>query len=122
MTGQGTPLHLAIDLHNDNSGKLHPAQAGRDLELHRAKMACFEELLRRHTWFREGTRAPGTGSPWTLAEGLLARYGIDACILELNCDWIAGLQKVPFGRDWELLGRQMREVFFDYFARSEVDG
>jgi Cytosolic carboxypeptidase N-terminal domain len=55
------------------------------------------------------------GQPWTRGEGLLERYGIDACILELNCDWIAGLQKAPFGADWELLGRQLREVFCAYF-------
>jgi hypothetical protein len=51
-------------------------------------------------------------------EGLLERYGIDACILELNCDWIAGLNKVPFGKDWEWLGHQMREVFFAYFEEE----
>jgi hypothetical protein len=45
----------------------------------------------------------------------LERYGIDAGILELNCDWIEGLQKVPFGRDWELFGRQLRDGFYAYF-------
>lgn len=118
MALQGTGLHLAIDLHNDNTGKLHPAQTERDLDGHRAKMARFEALLFQHTWFREGSRAPGSEISGTFAEGLTERYGIDACILELNCDWIAGLQKVPFGRDWEALGRQMREVFFDYFESS----
>ena len=50
-------------------------------------------------------------------EGVTKSYGIDACILELNCDWIEGLGKVPFGSDWELLGRQMSDVFFSYFDR-----
>jgi hypothetical protein len=114
LIGQGGRLHLAIDLHNDNSGRLHLSRAKRDPERHRAKMKRLEQLLLEHTWFREGTREPGSAEPWTFGEGLVERYGTDACILELNCDWIAGLQKVPFGKDWELLGRQMREVFFAY--------
>jgi hypothetical protein len=112
MIQQGAGAHLAIDLHNDNAGKLHPSGSEIDRERHLARMRRLEQLLRRHTWFTEGTRTPGSPEPWTFAEGLLARYGIDACIMELNCDWIAGLQRVPFGRDWEWLGRQMRGVFF----------
>jgi hypothetical protein len=115
---QGLRPELAIDLHNDNSGRLHVSRPRSDGDRHLAKMKRLEELLFAHTWFREGTRYPGQQEPWTFGEGLLERYGIDACILELNCDWIEGLQKVPFGKDWELLGRQMAEVFLAYFAES----
>jgi hypothetical protein len=118
MTHQGRRPHLAIDLHNDNSGRLHVSRPTRDPDRHLAKMKRLEELLREHTWFTEGARGPGLPEPWTFGEGLLERYGIDACILELNCDWIAGLNKVPFGRDWELLGEQIREVFFAYFGEE----
>ncbi len=107
---------LAIDLHNDNSGKLHVSRPAGVPEPHLARMQRLEQLLRQHTWFTEGSTGPGFHNPATFGEGLLERFGIDACVLELNCDWIAGLQKVPFGRDWELLGRQMRAVFFEYFA------
>ena len=33
----------------------------------------------------------------------------------LNYEWIAGLKKQPFGKDWELLGKELRDVFFNYF-------
>jgi hypothetical protein len=114
MIRQGRRPHLAIDLHNDNSGRLHLSRPEKNPEQHRAKMKRLEQLLFEHTWFTEGTREPVSPEPWTFGEGLVERYGIDACILELNCDWIAGLQKVPFGKDWELLGQQMREVFYAY--------
>ena len=47
---------LALELHNDGSGKLHPARrttpaAKTPLE----RMAIFERLLRKHTWFTEGS-------------------------------------------------------------------
>jgi hypothetical protein len=116
LVDQGRRPDLALDLHNDNSGRLHVSRPRGDAHPHLARMERFEQLLRQHTWFREGTRYPGAQEPWTVGEGLLERYGIDACILELNCDWIEGLGKVPFGPDWEQLGRQMRDVFFDYFA------
>ena len=118
MIAQGRRPDLAIDLHNDNSGRLHVSSPANDPEPHVARMRRLEQLLMQLTWFTEGTRQPGSPEPWTFGEGLIERYGIDACILELNCDWIAGLQKVPFGRDWELLGRQMREVFFAYFGEE----
>jgi hypothetical protein len=132
MVGQGRRPDLAIDLHNDNSGRLHQSSRlvlPRPMEVlaeprsrppgsadpHLAAMERLERLLREHTWFREGT-SPGAQGAWTFGEGLLARYGIDACILELNCDWIEGLEKVPFGADWEQFGGQMSEVLLAYFA------
>jgi hypothetical protein len=114
MAAQGLRPHLGIDLHNDNSGRLHLSRPEGDATAHLARMQRFEALLREHTWFMEGSTAPSFRNHGTFGEGLLERYGIDACILELNCDWIAGLQKIPFGPDWELLGRQMREVFLGY--------
>ena len=116
--------HLAIDLHNDNSGKIHVSNPVSNPQPYLANMQKFEQLMRQHTWFTEGSIGGNSGptktvssfrNPGTFGEGLLQRYGIDACILELNCDWIAGLQKVPFGQDWELLGQQMCQVFLDYF-------
>ena len=34
---------------------------------------------------------------------------------EFNFEWIDGLKKVPFGKDWEQFGKSLRDVFFDYF-------
>ena len=111
--------HLAIDLHNDNSGKLHISRPAINLESYLANMKRFEVLMRRHTWFTEGSTGGSFRNPGTFGEGLLERYGVDACILELNCDWMAGLNKIPFGKDWEQLGEQMRKVFFAYFDGRE---
>ncbi|NKB69543.1 MAG: peptidase M14 [Candidatus Latescibacteria bacterium] len=112
--------HLAIDLHNDNSGKLHISRPEADCDQYLANMQRLEQLMLQHTWFREGSTGSQFRNPGTFGEGLLQRYGIDACILELNCDWIAGLQKVPLGKDWELLGAQMREVFQTYFENTSL--
>lgn len=108
-------LRLAMDLHNDNNGKLHisrPAIAGLDRYL--ARMKKLEELLKQHTWFREGSTGGTFRNPGTIGEGILERFGVDAVILELNCDWIEGLKKAPESKDWELLGRQMLAVFSEY--------
>jgi hypothetical protein len=85
-------------------------------------MRLFEQLLRRHTWLTEGSSGPKFRNVGTIGEGLLERYGIDACILELNCNWIAGLKQYPSGERWEQFGRQLREVFFDYFAEARTKG
>ena len=76
-------------------------------------MKRFVDLLYKYTWFTEG--ADNGYNPGSIGEGLTKRFGIDACIYEFNYQWIAGLKKVPLGKDWELLGKQLREVFFRYF-------
>jgi len=107
---------LAIDIHNDSGGKMHVSRPAKDAEPYLANMAKLEELLRRHTWFTEGSTDPNFRNPGSFGEGLYSRYGIDACVLELNCNWAAGLQKPPLGADWRLFGRQMREAFREYFG------
>jgi hypothetical protein len=79
-------------------------------------MRTLEELLKQHTWFREGSTGGTFRNPGTIGEGILERFGVDAVILELNCDWIEGLKKAPESKDWELLGRQMLAVFSEYAA------
>ena len=117
---QGRPPHLAIDLHNDEGGGLHISRPPvDDLERYLARMKLLEKLLRQHTWFTEGSSGPHFRNPGTLGEGLLERYGIDALIMEFNCNWIAGLGERPSGAAWEQFGRQLREVFFDYFESWE---
>ncbi len=119
MWAQGKPLHLAIDLHNDEAGRLHlsrPAIEG--LERYLQRMKRFEALLRQHTWFTEGNTGAAFRNSGTIGEGLLERYGIDACVLEFNCNWIAGLKQHPSGAAWEQFGRQLREVFFEYFEAA----
>jgi hypothetical protein len=114
---QGRPLHFAMDLHNDDGGGLHLSRPPvKDLAGHLDRMKRFEELLRKRTWFTEGVSGPGFRNAGTFGEGLLERYGIDACILEFNGNWIAGLNRHPSGETWEQFGKQLREVFLGYFA------
>ena len=111
--------HLAIDFHNDNGGNIHISRPNINLDRYLANMERFERLLREHTWFTEGSTGSGFRNPGSFGEGLLERYGIDAFVYELNCDWIEGLKKVPFGADWELLGEDLCEVFYLYFEPQE---
>ncbi len=116
LVGSRRAPQLMIDLHNDNSGRLHVSRRDNPGDRHVARMRRLETVLREHTWFTEGIQFSTPGSPWTVGQGLLERYGIDACVLELNCDWIAGLGTPPFGGHWETFGRQLRDVFKGYFA------
>ena len=115
MISKGQSPQLAIDLHNDESGKLHVSRPNINLESYLNCMEYMEQLLRKYTWFTEGSTKKGYRNPGTFGEGLLERYGIAACVLELNANWIAGLKQYPSGKSWELFGRQLCEVFFHYF-------
>lgn len=108
---------LMIDLHNDEGGRLHVSRPPGDTAGHLARMERLEALLRKHTWFREGSTGKDFRNPGSIGEGLLERYGVTACVLELNCNRIAGLDKPPEGRDWEQLGADLRAVFYDYFEK-----
>jgi len=113
MIQKGKKPHLAIDLHNDAGGNLHVNLPRPDNAPYTANMKRFEDLLYKHTWFTEGKA--NVNNPGSFGEGLATRFNIDACVYEFNYEWIAGLKKVPFGKDWELLGQQLREVFSNYF-------
>jgi hypothetical protein len=118
MIAAGEKPDLAIDFHNDAEGHLHLSPPNRNIS-YLPNMKRFESLLRKHTWFTEGTIGGDTGfrNPSSIGEGLLYRYGIDAMVYELNYEWIAGLNKVPFGKDWESLGEKLNIVFADYFDK-----
>ena len=114
----GRKPHLALELHNDGNGLLHISRPPvPQLDRHLARMMIFAELLRRHTWFTEGTTSPTFRNSGTLGEGWLNRYGIDAVVHEFNCNWIAGLQEPTSSRHWLDYGAGLARVFHDYFAR-----
>ena len=115
MIDQGKKPHLAIDLHNDSGGRLHISRPDINLDQYLDNMKRFEALLFKYTWFREGSTGSNFRNPGSFGEGLVERFGIDACVLELNRMWIEGLHKEPFGEDWELFGKQLRDVFYNYF-------
>jgi hypothetical protein len=108
---------LALDFHNDGSGLLHLSRPeGPAGEKHLARMARFERCLREHTWFVEGSTKPGFHNPGSLGEGFFARFGIDAAILEFNCNYIAGLQEPALGKHWVAFGEGLTKAFEAYFA------
>jgi hypothetical protein len=103
-------------LHNDGNGLLHVSRPpGPQLERHLQRMVTLEKLLRQHTWFTEGSTPPGVRNSGTLGDGWLERYGIDAAVHELNCNWIAGLKDYPTARHWQAYGNKLADVFYDYF-------
>jgi hypothetical protein len=110
--------HLALELHNDGGGRLHISRPPvPDLERHLKRMTLLEDLLRRHTWFTEGTTAPAFRNSGTLGEGWVLRYGIDAAVHEFNCNWIAGLKDYPSAKHWKTYGEKLATVFYEYFDR-----
>lgn len=117
MIAEGKKPDFAIDLHNDRGGNLHVNLPTASNATYTANLKRFESLLFKHTWFREG--ASHVKNPGSFGEGMFVRYGIDACVYELNYEWAKGLSKEPLGKDWELLGKQLRNVFLEYFTAAK---
>ena len=114
----GRRPHFAIELHNDGNGRLHISRPPvPQLDRHLARMAIFEELLRKHTWFTEGSTNTAFRNSGTLGDGWLQRYGIDASVHEFNVNWAAGLKDYPSAAHWMTYGEQLAAVFHDYFVR-----
>jgi hypothetical protein len=117
MIADGQRPHLAIELHNDGSGRLHISRPPvPQLSRHLERMAILERLLRKDTWFTEGSTNEAFRNSGTLGDGWLERYGIDAVVHEFNCNWIAGREARPLGRDWREYGERLALVFDEYFA------
>ena len=79
-------------------------------------MATLEELLRKHTWFTEGSTKESFRNSGTLGDGWLERYGIDAVVHEFNCNWIAGLEDYPSAKHWQTYGEKLATVLYEYFG------
>jgi hypothetical protein len=79
------------------------------------RMNTFEQLLRKHTWFTEGSTPGSFRNSGTLGDGWLERYGIDAAVHEFNCNWIAGRNDFASAKHWRDYGEQLARVFYDYF-------
>jgi hypothetical protein len=108
---------LALDFHNDGNGLLHLSRPpGPEGERHLARMRTLEACLREHTWFVEGSTKPSFQNPGSLGEGFFTRFGIDAAILEFNCNYIAGLKQPALGKHWVTFGEGLTKAFAAYFA------
>jgi len=115
----GRKPDLAMELHNDGNGRLHISRPPvPQLEQHLARMKTLEELLRRHTWFTEGTTSPEFRNAGTLGDGWLQRYGIDAVVHEFNANWVEGLKQPSSAVNWRNYGANLPRVFNDYFAAT----
>jgi len=113
----GRKPQLALELHNDGSGRLHISRPPVPrLEQHLQRMAILEKLLRQHTWFSEGTTSPTFRNSGTLGEGWLLRYDIDAVVHEFNCNWIEGRKQPTSAAHWQEYGAGLARVFHDYFS------
>jgi zinc carboxypeptidase len=114
----GRKPQLALELHNDGNGLLHISRPPvPELEQHLSRMKTLEALLRRHTWFTEGTTSPSFRNAGTLGDGWVQRYGIDAAVHEFNCNWIEGLKQPTSSTHWREYGAGLARVFYDYFER-----
>ncbi len=108
--------HLAIELHNDGRGLLHISRPPvPQLARHLERMATLEDLLRKKTWFTEGSTNGAFRNSGTLGDGWLERYGIDAVVHEFNCNWIEGVKDYTSARHWRTYGEKLAEVFHEYF-------
>jgi zinc carboxypeptidase len=117
MIAAGQKPHLALELHNDGRGLLHISRPPvPQLDRHLERMALLERLLRKKTWFTEGSTNAAYRNSGTLGDGWLERYGIDAAVHEFNCNWIEGLKDYPSARHWKAYGSSLAEVFYDYFG------
>lgn len=117
MIYQGQKPDLAIEWHNDGWGRLHigrPPVPGVDAYV--TRMRRFENILRQHTWFREGIQLGATRNSGTLGDGWFARYGIDAVVHELNCNWIEGVNDFPTGQRWRQYGASLAKALEIYLA------
>ena len=81
MIRAGQAPQLALELHNDGAGKLHVSRSPvPDLNRYLERMTTHEELLRRYTWFTEGSTddtfrnagIAGRGAGWNVMG--LTRY------------------------------------------------
>jgi len=109
--------NLALELHNDGNGLLHVSRPPvPELPRYLERMATLEELLRKHTWFTEGSTKESFRNAGTLGEGWLERFHIDAAVHEFNCNWIAGLKDHPSARHWQDYGEKLATVFYEYFG------
>ncbi len=122
MVTKGQRPDLLVDLHNDESGGLHVDHPNRGLDEYLKSMDRLEQVLRRYTWYTEHCSRASATSPGVIGEGLLDRFGIHACVLELNANWIAGLNAPPSAERWQLFGAQLCEALFHYFEADRDKG
>lgn len=119
LISQGHKPIFAIDFHNDNYGNIHITKPKDEDKEYIKKMELFREILLEQTWFSEQLhkkeQLTGSGNSY---DGLYHIFGIDACVLELNADYIRSLDKMPEVSDWKEFGAKLNSVFSIYLDQS----
>ncbi|MBT3379808.1 MAG: hypothetical protein HN742_37935 [Lentisphaerae bacterium] len=106
---------MAICVHNDDNGRIHPSHPSIDPAGYAARLERFEGLLREETWFTEGMVGGSYRNSGTFGEGVTELYGADAFIWELNARWAEGLGRQPMHTDWQQMGANLATVVQRYF-------
>ena len=115
MIKKGMKPELAIDYHNDSSGSVIFGAASEGRETYVKNMNTFIELARKDTWFKDNPMYfTHTGSV-SFSEGIISQFDIPSLVFELNVQQLNSDGKKPLSDDWILLGRQMCNVFDNYF-------
>jgi hypothetical protein len=121
LINKGIKPCFGIDIHNDDAGGIILAQHSKDDTQFVKSMQLFEKLMREYTSFSENVRyswktAGQSESNVSFENGLLARYGIEAIVYELNANWISSLNKMPTAKDWMEIGENLNKVFYEYLS------
>lgn len=117
MVRAGLAPELALELHNDGSGLLQLSRPEGPMSApYLERMASLEKLLRKDTWFTEGSTRETFKNPGSLGEGWLERFGVYAAVHEFNCNWIEGVKDYPSARHWKDYGSALVTVFSEYFG------
>jgi hypothetical protein len=122
LISKGKKPGLAIDIHNDDGGGINLAAHSKDDIQFQKNMKIFESLMRSHTSFSENMKYSWKteGQPVSnvsFENGLLSRYGIEAIVYELNANRISSLDKMPEQDDWLETGKNLNQVFYEYFTK-----
>ena len=140
MIENGRKPQISMDIHNDQHGPIfwgHPdnlkreeykedhtvtlsnhfllADKNADVGQYESNIRKFESLMVQHTWY---TQLPSAAKryPASAENATVPRNNVDiACVYELDQVVIRKSGKTPFGSDWELMGKQMKDVFYNYF-------
>lgn len=119
LISQGRKPVLAIDFHNDNYGSLDLTKPNDEDKEYIKKMELFWQELIKHTWFsnklNKKEKLSGSG---IFYDGMYYKFNIDACVLELNADYIESLNKIPEASDWKDFGAKLNSVFYRYLNQS----
>ncbi len=116
MIQDNKKIDFAIDLHNDQSGRIHIMYPeGGEGKKYLDTIDRYEALMREHTWFTEGRTNPSFRNPGTIYDGLRTRFGVMGIVQELNANWVAGRNEPASAENWMRLGRDYRKVFYYLF-------